>query len=105
MAQKHDCTPVAQRFIRLLRQTISTEDGTCIAGITHHLPIVPRDGGVPRTFTVYLAPDSKGSFLVSCRELPDLLTFGATEEEALAMAEVVIREALTDQRSSFDLLS
>jgi hypothetical protein len=84
MAQTHATTPVAQRFIGLLRQAISAEDGTRMAGVTHHLPIVPRGGGVPRTFTVDLAPDDKGTFLVSCRELPDLLTFGKDEDEALA---------------------
>ncbi len=103
MAPRRDCTPVAQRFIRLLRQAISSEDGTSLAGVTHHLPVTPRDGGMPKAFTVYLAPDRRGRFLVSCRELPDLLTFGATEEEALAMAEVVIREALADQRRSCGL--
>ncbi len=45
-------------------------------------------------YTVQLAPDEQGAFLVTCRELPDHLTFGKTEREALAMAEVAIGKAL-----------
>lgn len=100
MAQKHEPTPVNQKVLRLLRQAISTQDGAVLEGITHHLPVRPRGGGVPKTYIVCLAPDEHGAFVVTCRELPDLLIFGSTEEEALVNAEVVIREALADRRNS-----
>jgi predicted RNase H-like HicB family nuclease len=45
-------------------------------------------------YTVQLARDEQGAILVTCRELPDLLTSGKTEREALAMAEVAIAKAL-----------
>ena len=82
----------------LLRQAVATDDG--IAAISHRLPITPPDGGVPTTYTVHLAPDNKGTFLVTCRELPEVTTFGEDEEEALSMAEEAIREALEARRKT-----
>lgn len=62
--------------------------------LSHHLQIVPPEGGLPAVFTVELTPYAGGSFLVACRELPEVLTYGVSEEEALLMAELAIRERL-----------
>jgi antitoxin HicB len=37
--------------------------------------------------------------LVTCRELPEVVTFGETEEEALTMAEQAIEEAVAARRA------
>lgn len=102
MAQRYEPIPVAQRFMRLLRQAVSTRDGTRIAGVTHHLPIEPPEGGVPVTYTVSLSPDERGTFLVTCRELPTLAIYARSEEDALAMTEEAIRELMAVRRSSPD---
>jgi hypothetical protein len=78
----------------MLKTAIEVEDGTSLPALTHHILVQPVPGGPMIPYTVYLAPDEKGTFLVTCRELPDLLTFGKNEEEALEMAVVTIEEAL-----------
>ena len=85
----------------MMQQAVSTEDGTSLATVRHLLPIQHAANGLPTIYTVYLAPDDKGTFLVTCRELPDLLTFGQ-DEEALAMAEHAIGEAFAARPSAPD---
>jgi antitoxin HicB len=50
-----------------------------------------------RTFSVILAPQPEGGFTVLVPALPEIVTEGDTEEEALAMAEDAIRLVLEDR--------
>lgn len=43
-----------------------------------------------RTYTVLLQPEPEGGFTVTCPSLPGLVTYGATLEEARAMAAEAI---------------
>jgi predicted RNase H-like HicB family nuclease len=43
------------------------------------------------TYTVLLQPEPEGGYTVTCPALPGLVTFGATLEEARAMAADAIR--------------
>jgi antitoxin HicB len=45
-------------------------------------------------YTVILAPDDKGTILVTCPDLPELATFGEDVEDALHRAADAIEEAL-----------
>ena len=87
----------------MLRNAIDTEPGTALSAISHRVLVQPRPGGPAISYTVYFAPDDQGTFLVTCRELPDLLTFGEDEDEALSMAEIALVEALGVRPSSADL--
>lgn len=49
-----------------------------------------------RTFSVVLTPEPEGGFTVRVPELPEIVTFGDTEREALEMAEDAIRLVLDD---------
>jgi antitoxin HicB len=49
-----------------------------------------------RTFAVLLEPEEEGGFAVRVPALPEIVTFGETEQEALAMAEDAIRLVLED---------
>jgi antitoxin HicB len=49
-----------------------------------------------RTFSVVLTPEPEGGFTVRVPELPEIVTFGETEKEALEMAEDAIRLVLDD---------
>jgi antitoxin HicB len=44
-----------------------------------------------RTFSVVLEPEEKGGFTVRVPSLPEIVTYGKGEREALAMAEEAIR--------------
>jgi len=50
-----------------------------------------------RTFSVILAPQPEGSFTVSVPALPEIVTEGDTEGEALATAQDAIRLVLEDR--------
>ena len=60
--------------------------------------IVPNE----YNFTVVLEPMPEGGFLVLVPALPEVVTHGATETEALAMAEDAIRLVVGHRRDSGD---
>ena len=45
-------------------------------------------------YTVILEPDDNGTLLVTCRDLPEVTTFGGDQEDALRRAGAAIEEAL-----------
>lgn len=49
-----------------------------------------------RRFTVILEPEEEGGFTVRVPSLPEIVTYGEDEAEALAMAEDAIRLVLED---------
>jgi antitoxin HicB len=49
-----------------------------------------------RTFAVVLEPEEEGGFTVRVPALPEIVTYGKDEGEALAMAEDAIRLVLED---------
>ena len=49
-----------------------------------------------RKFTVVLEPEEEGGFTVRVPSLPEIVTYGKDEAEALAMAEDAIRLVLED---------
>jgi antitoxin HicB len=49
-----------------------------------------------RTFAVVLEPEAEGGFTVRVPSLPEIVTNGKDEREALAMAEDAIRLVLED---------
>jgi antitoxin HicB len=49
-----------------------------------------------REFTVVLEPEEEGGFTVRVLSLPEIVTYGKDETEALAMAEDAIRLVLED---------
>jgi antitoxin HicB len=49
-----------------------------------------------RKFTVVLEPEEEGGFTVRVPALPEIVTYGKDEAEALAMAEDAIRLVLQD---------
>lgn len=51
-----------------------------------------------RLFTVVLQPEPEGGFTVRVPALPEIVTYGETEPEALAMAEDAIKLAVEHRR-------
>jgi antitoxin HicB len=49
-----------------------------------------------RTFAVVLEPEDEGGFTVRVPSLPEIVTYGKDETEALAMAQDAIRLVLED---------
>jgi antitoxin HicB len=48
-------------------------------------------------FTVVLEPDEDGGFTVRVPSLPEIVTYGEDEQEALTMAEDAIRLVIEDR--------
>lgn len=49
-----------------------------------------------RTFAIVLEPEPEGGFTVRVPALPEIVTYGKDERDALAMAEDAIRLVLED---------
>jgi len=49
-----------------------------------------------RTFTVVLEPEDEGGFTVRVPALPEIVTYGKDEKEALAMVQDAIRLVVKD---------
>lgn len=49
-----------------------------------------------RTFAVVLEPEEEGGFTVRVPAIPEIVTYGKDEREALAMAEDAIRLVIAD---------
>jgi antitoxin HicB len=49
-----------------------------------------------RTFAIVLEPEEEGGFTVRVPSLPEIVTYGRDEAEALTMAEDAIRLVLID---------
>jgi antitoxin HicB len=56
------------------------------------------------TFAVVLQPDEEGGFTVRVPLLPEIVTFGRDEREALAMAEDAIRLVIEDRTARGELV-
>jgi antitoxin HicB len=52
-----------------------------------------------RTYTVVLQPEPEGGFTVRVPALPEIVTYGEDEEEALAMAKEAIELAIEHRAS------
>lgn len=50
-----------------------------------------------RTFAVVLEPDEDGGFIVRVPALPEIVSYGRNEREALSMAEDAIRLVIADR--------
>lgn len=57
-----------------------------------------------RQFDVVLRPEPEGGFTVRVPALPEIVTFGEDEEEALAMAEEAISLVLEDRTARGEAL-
>ena len=57
-----------------------------------------------RTFTVVLEPEEEGGFTVRVPSIPEIVTYGKDEQEALAMAEDAIRLVLEDSAARGEAL-
>ncbi len=49
-----------------------------------------------RTFAVVLEPEAEGGFTVRVPAIPEIVTYGKDEREALAMAEDAIKLVIAD---------
>jgi antitoxin HicB len=52
-----------------------------------------------RTFAVVLEPEEEGGFTVRVPALPEIVTYGSDEREALAMAQDAISLVVSDMRA------
>ena len=52
-----------------------------------------------RSFAIVLEPEEEGGFTVRVPALPEIVTYGKDEHEAITMAEDAIRLVLEDMRA------
>ena len=102
MDQSGNPSQWARDLARRMSLTIISDDDFGLPAISHRLLIAAPGHAVPLTFTVDLSPDQRGTFLVTCREVPDVVIFAEDEDEALAGVEVAIKDALGSRPASPD---
>ena len=81
-------------LVRAMKGSIANKSDAGIGVLTHRLPIRPPGSPAPLTFTIDLTQDQDGLFLVTCRELPEVITAAEDEREALSLAHLAILIAL-----------
>jgi len=54
------------------------------------------------SYTLQFEPDENGTLLVTCKELPEVTTFGIDEEDARRHGAEAIAEALEARAATFD---
>ena len=90
-------------LIQGIRRAFAMEDGVGRQVRSHHIPLEHADGRPPTVYTVDLARTARGTFVVSCRELPEVVFLSSDEGNALTGAEMAIEEALHARRYSADV--
>lgn len=53
------------------------------------------------SYPLVLTPDDNDTFLVTCPDLPEVTSFGETEEEAMAYGAAAVSEAIAARLHSF----
>lgn len=91
-------TALGLDVVRALKAAIAHENGAGSAVLTHRLPIRSPAGPAPLTYTVDLAQDQDGLFLVTCRELPEVIVGAEDEGAALSLAHLAILAAIAERQ-------
>lgn len=91
---------LSRRLLQWMTWGVAREEGCFRDIISHVIPIEHGDGRPPALYTVDFSFTAHGTFLVSCRELAEVLACTRSEAEGLASAELAIEEALYARRSS-----
>ena len=97
-------TPTAfgLNLVHAMKASIASENRADIGVLTHRLPIRPPGSLTPLTFTIDLAQDQDGLVLVTCRELPEIITAAEDESEALSLAHLAILADLSQRPTSVE---
>ena len=53
-------------------------------------------------YAIELTPDDNDTFLVTCPDLPEVTTFGETEEDAISYGQSAVEEAVTARLAGFE---
>ena len=56
-------------------------------------------------YRLELTPDDDGTFLVTCPALPEVTSFGATRDEAMAYGRLAVEEAIAARMANAGSLS
>lgn len=100
MDEHGKATPWSHRVLKELRQAITADAHFGLPALTYRVPVEAPDGRRPLIFTVDLAPHGRGTFLVTCREVDQVVLLAEDEEEALSDAMQAIKELLASRSSS-----
>ncbi len=92
-------TALGLDLVRAMKAAIASENGAGFAALTHRLPIRSPDEPAPLTFTIDLTQDQDGLFLVTCRELPEVVTAAEDESLAVSLVQLEIMAALVQRRA------
>jgi hypothetical protein len=80
--------------VRAERKALAAGGDLVLPVVSHTLQVVTPEGGPAAIYTVCLVRDDEGTYMVVCRELPEVLVFEQCERRALAAAQAAINRTL-----------
>ena len=86
------------RLVRAVRKALVKGEDPVLPVVSHRLSVALPEGGSAATFNVCLVLDDEGTAMATCPELPDLLVFHDSEEQALAEAQAAIARRVQPER-------
>lgn len=83
------------RVVRI-QEVIHAAQRVGMETLIHRLPSQPPDpdGGLPSVCTFGAAPSDQGTIMLTSPQLPGVALFGDSEDDALVLVRLAIREAL-----------
>lgn len=92
------------RFVRAMRKALANGEDCCgLVPETYHLLVSSPEAEQPARYTVCLVHDDEGTYMATCRELPELLVFESSKADVIATAHATIEEALAAQGGLSDV--
>ena len=88
------------RLVRAIRKALAKGERPVLPTVTRLLPVAPSEGGPAVICTVCLVCDDEGTYMATCLEVPSVLVFGDSEEQALTAAQGAIAEHLPPETIS-----
>ena len=99
MPRKFKVTLPGLEIVQRLKNGIRDANRLDFVTLCHRLPVGSPEGTAPLICTIDLTCEPDGPFVCTCRELPELIIGGDTEEEALAKVEWQIEHLLAARHS------
>ena len=82
------------KLVRAVLKAVAAGEDIGLPVVSHPVRVARPEGGSVVTYTVCLIRDDEGTYMVTCRELPEVLVFEQCERQALIAAQAAIRRAL-----------
>lgn len=99
------------KLVRSVRKALARGEDCGLEAEAYRLLVTALEAERSELYTINLVHDDEGTYMATCREVPEVLVFEDSEGDAVAAAQTAIRKALaargrvSDSRSAHDKIS